>query len=58
MLALETALPIKFEESIIEAIGIKPQRPSALKDIELLDQEFEVFNNDVEAIKSFIRENT
>ena len=58
MLVLETALPIKFEESIFEAIGQKPKRPPALVDIELLDQKYEVFDNDIERVKSFIRDNT
>ena len=58
MIVLETALPIKFEKSILEAIGKKPERPDALKEIELLDQKLEVLDNDVGLIRSFIRENT
>jgi threonine synthase len=54
MLVLETALPIKFEETIQEAIGIKPERPDDLKNIEQLDQRFEVFDNDTDQVKQFI----
>jgi threonine synthase len=54
MLVLETALPIKFEETIEEAIGIKPERPDDLKNIEQLDQRFEVFDNDTDQVKQFI----
>jgi len=57
MIVLETALPIKFEKSILEATGKKPKRPNALKDIELLDKKLEVLDNDVDLIRSFIREN-
>ena len=58
MMVLETALPIKFEESIEEAIGKRPDRPEKLKNIELLPQKYEVFNNDVTQVKSFIEENS
>lgn len=54
MLVLETALPVKFEESILESIGKKPERPANLMDIELLDQQFKVLENNLESIKSFI----
>ena len=47
MLVLETALPIKFEKSIFEAIGKYPDRPKQLQNIESLKQHNEVFNNDV-----------
>src|SRR6056300_837156 len=57
MMVLETALPIKFEESIEEAIGKKPERPEQLKNIEALTQRYEVFGNDVDQIKSFIEAN-
>ena len=54
MLILETALPVKFEESILESIGKKPERPDNLIDIELLDQQFDILENNLESIKSFI----
>ena len=57
MLVLETALPIKFEKSIFEAIGKYPDRPKQLQNIESLKQHNEVFNNDVNEVKSFITKN-
>ena len=57
MLVLETALPIKFEKSIFEAIGKYPDRPKQLQNIESLTQHNEVFNNDVNEVKSFITKN-
>jgi threonine synthase len=58
MLVLETALPIKFEKSIFEAIGKYPDRPKQLQNIESLKQHNEVFNNDVNEVKNFITKNT
>jgi len=58
MLVLETALPIKFEKSIFEAIGKYPDRPKQLQNIESLTQHNEVFNNDVNEVKNFIIKNT
>jgi threonine synthase len=54
MLVLETALPIKFEKSVVEAIGKKPTRPEALVDLEEIDQRFEIFENKASLIKDFI----
>jgi len=58
MLVLETALPIKFEDAIIEAIGTSPERPAALIGIEALPQKFSIMDADVEAIKAYIVANT
>ena len=58
MVVLETALPIKFEDSILEALGHFPDRPTALKGIEDLPQRFEVMDADVDAIKAFLVANT
>jgi threonine synthase len=58
MLVLETALPIKFEKSIFEAIGKYPDRPKQLQNIESLEQHNEVFDNDVDEVKNFITKNT
>jgi threonine synthase len=54
MLALETALPAKFEETIVDALGRKPERPAAMAGIEDLPQRVEVMDADVEAVKRFI----
>ena len=58
MLVLETALPAKFEDSIVEALGQVPERPAALNGIEALPQKFTVMDVDVAAIKDFIVKNT
>ena len=31
MIVLETALPVKFAETIVEALGREPTRPAALR---------------------------
>ena len=54
MLVLETALPIKFEKSVLEAIGKKPTRPEALVGLEEIDQRFKIFENKASLIKDFI----
>ena len=54
MLVLETALPAKFEETIIEALGRRPARPLAMTGIEDLPQRVEVMDADADAVKRFI----
>jgi threonine synthase len=54
MICLETALPVKFEASIIEALGRKPARPLGFEAIESLPQRFEVMDIDVAAVKAKI----
>jgi threonine synthase len=58
MVVLETALPAKFEDSIVEALGKAPERPVALNNIENLTQKFTVMDADVAAIKNYIMSNT
>ena len=58
MVVLETALPAKFEDSIIEALGKAPERPAALYGIEDLLQKHTEMNVDIAAIKQFIVDNT
>ena len=53
-ICLETALPAKFEASIVEALGRKPARPPQLDGIESLPQRVEVIDIDVEAVKARI----
>ncbi len=38
MIVLETALPVKFADTIVEALGRQPDRPAALEGIEQLPQ--------------------
>jgi threonine synthase len=53
-LVLETALPVKFEETIREALNRSPERPASLEGIESLPQRVEVMNPDVDAVKRFV----
>ncbi|MFN3985379.1 MAG: threonine synthase [Rhodocyclaceae bacterium] len=54
IVVLETALPVKFADTIREALGREPERPAELMGIEALPQRVEVMPPDVEAIKRFI----
>ena len=58
MLVLETALPAKFEDALVEALGTIPPRPDSLRGIEALPQKFTVMDVSVDAIKQFIVKNT
>ena len=57
MVVLETALAAKFEETIVEALGRRPERPAAMHGIEALPQRVEVMNVDVDAVKHYIERN-
>jgi threonine synthase len=54
MVVLETALPIKFAETIVEALGREPDRPAKFEGIEKLPKRVTVLPADVQAIKAFI----
>ncbi len=54
LVCLETALPAKFEDTIVEALGRKPERPAGLEDIEALPRRVEVMDADVAAVRAFI----
>ena len=54
MLVLETALPIKFAETIVEALGQPPVRPAKFDGIENLPKRVTVMGADVDAIKALI----
>lgn len=56
LICMETALPAKFSESIIEAIGSEPSRPAGYENLENLPQRFVIMDADTEAIKTFIAE--
>jgi threonine synthase len=58
MLVLETALPAKFEDAIVEALGVAPERPSSLNGLEDLPQRSTVMDASVDAVKAFIVANT
>ena len=54
MVVLETALPIKFAATIVEALGREPQRPAKFEGIEALPKKVHVMAPDVQAIKTLI----
>ena len=54
MVVLETALPIKFAETIQEALGQSPTCPSKFVGIELLPKRVHVMQANVAQIKSYI----
>jgi threonine synthase len=56
MIVLETAQPIKFGETIREALRREPDRPAAFVGIEDLPQRFDVVAADVSVVKRFIAE--
>ena len=55
LICLETAKPVKFEETIIEALGHSPHRPERFAGIEDRPQHVTVLPPDVEQVKTFIR---
>lgn len=54
MLVAETALPIKFADTIKEAIGKEPPRPARFEGLESLPQRVRVMPCDVEQVKEYI----
>jgi len=54
MIVLETALPIKFADTIVEATGMEPDRPAKFKGIEALPKRVVNMPADVLAIRTFI----
>ena len=56
MICLETALAAKFDETIVEALGIHAPRPAGFEGIEKLPQRVTVMKADPELVKQFIEE--
>ncbi len=54
VIALETALPAKFAETIVEAIGTAPARPAALQGLEERPRRVTVLPASVERVKALI----
>ena len=54
MLVLETALPIKFASTIVEALGREPHRPAKFEGIEALPKRVTRMGADANAVKAFI----
>jgi len=54
MLVLETALPIKFAATLVEALGREPDRPAKFEGIEALPKRVVVMPKSVDAVKAYI----
>ncbi len=54
MIVLETALPIKFAATIVEALSQEPTRPPKFEGIEALPKRVQVMKADVAQIKAYI----
>jgi threonine synthase len=54
MIVLETALPIKFAATIVEALGREPDRPTKFVGIEDLPKRVTVLDADVKAVQAYI----
>ncbi len=54
MVVLETALPIKFAATIVEALGHAPDRPAQFEGMEDLPRRVRVMDADAQAIKALI----
>jgi len=54
MIVLETALPVKFSSTIVEAIGVEPERPDRFAGIEDLPRRVTVLSGGVEQLKTII----
>ncbi|HEV7836023.1 MAG TPA: threonine synthase [Caballeronia sp.] len=58
MIVLETAQPIKFGETIREALEREPERPAAFIGIEELPQKFDIVAAEAGLVKAYIAERT
>jgi len=54
MIVLETALPIKFAATIVEALGHEPDRPARFQGIEDLPKRVTVLPADAARVKAFV----
>ncbi|HET7670758.1 MAG TPA: threonine synthase, partial [Burkholderiales bacterium] len=54
LVCLETALPVKFAETIREALGREPERPAEFIGLEERPQRVAVIEPDVEMVKRHI----
>ena len=58
LVCLETALPIKFEATLEQALGRKPACPERFRGLEALPQRLTVLPPEAERVKAFIAEHT
>ena len=56
LICVETALPVKFAATILDALGQEPQRAQAYIGLEAKPQHVTALSADVASLKSFIAE--
>ena len=56
MIVLETALPIKFAATIVEALGREPNRPAQFDGIEALPKRVQIMPADTSVVKAYIEQ--
>jgi threonine synthase len=54
MVVLETALPIKFAETIVEALGCQPHRPPQFEGIEALPKRVHLMAAETAAVQAYV----
>ena len=54
LICIETALPVKFAATIVEALGRAPVAPPGFEQLERLPQRCDVLPPDVGAVKAYI----
>ena len=54
LVVLETAQPVKFSETIVEAIGREPDRPVGLHELERMPRRSKLVPADAEVVKAYI----
>ena len=58
LVCLETARPVKFAATILEALGREPEYPPGCEKLEALPQRFEVVDADADTVKAYIARHT
>jgi threonine synthase len=58
IVVLETALPIKFEDTVKEALGFAPKKDKKFVKLEKLKRYYVNFDNDPEKVKKYIVKNS
>ena len=53
---IATAHPAKFPEAVEDATGVRPQLPARLADLAERIERFDVLDNDIEAVKTYVSE--
>jgi threonine synthase len=54
LICLETALPVKFGDTLRAGLGREPERPAEFQGLERLPQRFTLIEPDAEAVKRYI----